>query len=38
VPTEVIATPRADQQIAELDRAHAKAFDDFLEDLAARGC
>jgi hypothetical protein len=38
VPTEVIATPRADQQIAELDRTHAKAFDDFLNDLAARGC
>jgi len=38
VPTEVIATPRADQQIAELDRTHAKAFDDFLDDLAARGC
>jgi hypothetical protein len=38
VPTEVIATPRADQQIAELDRAHARAFGEFLDDLAARGC
>jgi hypothetical protein len=38
VPTEVIATPRADQQIAGLDRTHAKAFGEFLDDLAARGC
>jgi hypothetical protein len=38
VPTEVVATPRADQQIAELDRAHTKALDDFLDDLAAQGC
>lgn len=38
MPTEVIATPRADQQIAELDRTHARAFDEFLDDLAARGC
>jgi len=38
VPTEVLATPRADQQIATLDRTHARAFDDFLDDLAARGC
>ena len=35
--TEVIATPRADQQIAELDRTHAKVFGDFLDDLAAQG-
>jgi mRNA-degrading endonuclease RelE of RelBE toxin-antitoxin system len=38
VPTEVVATPRAEQQIAGLDRVHAKAFGDFLDDLAARGC
>lgn len=38
MPTEVIATPRADQQIAGLDRTHAKAFGEFLDDLAARGC
>ena len=38
MPTEVIATPRADQQITELDRTHAKVFDDFLDDLAAQGC
>jgi hypothetical protein len=38
VPTEVIATPRADQQIAGLDRTHARAFGEFLDDLAARGC
>jgi hypothetical protein len=38
VPTEVIATPRADQQIAGLDRTHARAFGEFLDDLAAQGC
>lgn len=38
VPTEVIATPRADQQIARLDRTHAREFGTFLDDLAARGC
>jgi hypothetical protein len=38
VPTEVIATPRADQQIAGLDRTHARAFGEFLDDLAVRGC
>lgn len=38
MPTEVLATPRADQQIAGLDRTHAKAFGEFLDDLAARGC
>jgi hypothetical protein len=37
VPTEVIATPRADQQIAGLDRTHAREFGTFLDDLAARG-
>lgn len=38
MPTEVVATPRAEQQIAGLDRVHARAFGDFLDDLAARGC
>ncbi len=38
MPTEVIATPRAEQQVARLDRIHAKAFGHFLDDLAARGC
>lgn len=38
MPTEVIATPRADQQIAQLDRTYAKAFADFLDELAAHGC
>ena len=38
MPTEVIATLRADQQIAGLDRTHARAFGEFLDDLAARGC
>lgn len=38
MPTEVVATPRAEQQIAALDRVHARAFGDFLDDLAAEGC
>lgn len=38
MPTEVIATPRADQQITGLDRTHARPFGEFLDDLAARGC
>lgn len=36
--TEVLSTPRADQQIKGLTRKHAKTFDDFLNDLADRGC
>ena len=36
--TEVLATPRAEQQIGALGRKQAKAFSDFLSDLAARGC
>lgn len=36
--TEVLSTRRADQQIKGLTRRHAKAFDDFLNDLAVRGC
>lgn len=38
MPTEVLATPRAEQQIDALDRKRARAFDDFLNDLAASGC
>jgi hypothetical protein len=38
VSIEVIATPRANQQIAGLDRTHSRLFSDFLDDLAARGC
>jgi hypothetical protein len=38
VPTEVLSTPRAEQQIAVLDRVHAKMLDEFLDDLAAGGC
>lgn len=36
--TEVVATPRAEQQIDGLDRRQSKSFNDFLDDLAARGC
>jgi mRNA-degrading endonuclease RelE of RelBE toxin-antitoxin system len=38
VPTEVVATPRAEQQIDGLDRRQSKSFNDFLDNLAARGC
>ena len=38
MPTEVLATSRADQQIASLTCRHARIFDGFLDDLAARGC
>jgi hypothetical protein len=38
VPTEVIATPRAEQQIAGLNRKQSRAFSDFLDHLAAGGC
>ena len=38
MPTEVLATSRADQQIAKLTRKHARAFDAFVNDLAAHGC
>ena len=37
MPVEVLATPRADQQIAQLDRKESKRFNDFLDALAARG-
>jgi hypothetical protein len=38
VRTEVLSTSRADQQIARLHRRQAKAFDQFLDDLARLGC
>ena len=38
MPTEVLATPRADQQIAALNRRQAAHFNTFVDDLAARGC
>jgi hypothetical protein len=38
VPTEVLSTPRAQQQIAMLDRVHARVLDEFLDDLAAGCC
>jgi hypothetical protein len=38
VPIEVISTPRAYQQIAALDRTHAKAFDTFVDELSRKGC
>jgi len=38
MPTEVLATPRAEQQISALPRKQAKAFDNFLNELAANGC
>jgi len=38
VSVGVIATRRAQQQIAALDRTHAQAFATFLNDLSLRGC
>jgi hypothetical protein len=38
MPNEVLATSRAEQQIACLTRKHTKAFDGFLNQLAAHGC
>jgi hypothetical protein len=38
MPTEVLSTPRADQQIGSLTRKQARTFDAFPDDLAARGC
>jgi hypothetical protein len=38
MPTEVLSTPRADQQIGSLTRKQARTFDAFLDDLAAGGC
>jgi hypothetical protein len=38
VRTEVLVTPRGDQQIAALDRRQSTHFNTFVDDLAARGC
>jgi hypothetical protein len=38
MPTEVLATPRAEQQIGALRRKHSMAFENFLNDLATSGC
>lgn len=38
MPSEVLATPRAEQQISGLTRKQAKAFGNFLNELAATGC
>jgi hypothetical protein len=38
VSIEVLSTPRAQQQIAALDRTHAKALDSFIDGLAREGC
>jgi hypothetical protein len=38
MPTEVLAPRRAEQQIGMLSRKHFKAFESFLNDLAASGC
>jgi hypothetical protein len=38
VRTEVLATPRAEQQISGLGRRQAKRLDTFLDELAANGC
>ena len=38
MPIEVLATPRAQQQIGRLSRKQSRAFENFLNDLAAGGC
>jgi hypothetical protein len=38
VPVEVIATRRAQQQIAALDRTRTRTFAAFLDDLSLNGC
>jgi hypothetical protein len=38
MPTEVLATPRAEQQIGRLSRKQSRAFENFLNELAAGGC
>ncbi|HEX9539788.1 MAG TPA: hypothetical protein VGA04_16650 [Streptosporangiaceae bacterium] len=38
MPTEVLATLRAEQQIGRLSRKQSRAFENFLNDLAAGGC
>jgi hypothetical protein len=35
---QVLATPRAEQQIDGLSRRNARVFDRFLNELAAGGC
>ena len=38
MPTEILATPRAEQQISRLSRKQSKTCENFLNDLAAAGC
>jgi len=38
VSVEVVATRRAQQQVAALDQTHAQAFAAFLDDLSLSGC
>lgn len=38
VPVKVIATRRAQQQIATFDRTHEQALNAFLDDLSLNGC
>ncbi|HEX9354271.1 MAG TPA: hypothetical protein VF933_10725 [Streptosporangiaceae bacterium] len=38
MPTEVLATPRVEQQTGRLSRKQSRAFENFLNDLAAGGC
>lgn len=38
MPTEVLATPRAEQQIDGLSRKQSRSLDNFLNELAAVGC
>jgi len=38
MPTEVLATLRAEQQIGRLSRKQSRAFENFLNDLSAGGC
>jgi mRNA-degrading endonuclease RelE of RelBE toxin-antitoxin system len=38
MPTEILATPRAEQQIGVLSRKQSRAFEKFLNELAADGC
>ena len=38
MPAEVLATPRADPQIAALSRKQTAHFETLIDDLAVRGC
>jgi len=38
MPTEVLTTPRAEQQIGRLSRKRSKVLENFLNDLAVGGC